>query len=70
MAGITDRVLPHLESMAPGEIFDSARNLEPFDYVARRNYRLENIPADGGPLSISPLGTHCAVQIITPESLG
>jgi len=68
MAGITDKVLPHLESMEPAEILDSARNLERFDYVARRNYRLENLPADTGPLSISLLGTHNAVQIILPES--
>ena len=38
MAGITDKVLPHLEKMEPAEILDSARNLERFDYVARRNY--------------------------------
>ena len=36
MAGVTDKVLPHLESMEPAEILDSARNLERFDYVARR----------------------------------
>ena len=70
MAGITEKVLPHLESMEPAEILDSARNLERFDYVARRNYRLENLPADSGPLSISLLGNHNAVQIISLESQG
>ena len=70
MASITDKVLPHLELMEPAEILESARNLERFDYVARRNYRLENMPADTGPLSISLLGTHNAVQIILPESQG
>jgi len=68
MARVTDKVLPHLESMQPAEILDSARNLERFDFVARRNYRLENQPGDSGPLSISLLGNHNAVQIISPES--
>ncbi len=44
MAGVTEKVLPHLESMEPAEILDSARNLERFDYVARRNYGLEHQP--------------------------
>jgi hypothetical protein len=42
MAGITDKVLPHLESMEPAEILDNVRNLERFDFVARRNYGLEH----------------------------
>jgi hypothetical protein len=68
MAGITDKVLPHLEKMDPAEILDSARNLERFDYVARRNYRLENLPADTGPLTLSLLANHSAVQIsIKPD---
>ena len=40
MAGITDRVLPHLESMEPAEILNSARNLERFDYVATAQLRI------------------------------
>jgi hypothetical protein len=51
MAGITDKVLPHLEPMEAGEILDSARNLERFDFVARRNFRLENQTGDSGPLT-------------------
>ena len=64
MAGITDKVLPHLESMEPSEILNGARNLERLDYVARRNYRLESRPADNGPLQLSVLGNHTAIQII------
>ena len=47
MAGITEKVLPHLETMKPGEILDSARNLERLDLVARRSYGLENQPPAG-----------------------
>jgi len=44
MARVTDKVLLHLESMEPADILDSARHLERFDYVARRNYGLEQHP--------------------------
>ena len=38
IAGITERVLPHRESMEPAHILAQARNLERLDYTARRNY--------------------------------
>lgn len=62
MAGVTDKVLPHLESMDPAEILGSARNLERFDYVARRNYGLDNQPPPGGTLSINVLTNHSLIQ--------
>ena len=62
MAGITDKVLPHLESMEPGDILDSARNLERFDYVARRNYRLDNQPPANGGIHIGVLTGQVAIQ--------
>jgi hypothetical protein len=70
MAGITDKVLPHLESMEPAEILDSARNLERFDYVARRNYGLERQPNGSCPVNVSILTNRSAIQIISPESVG
>ena len=65
MAGITDKVLPHLETMQPGEILDSARNLERFDFVARRNYGLENQPSAGGMINLSILTNQAAVQVVS-----
>lgn len=62
MAGITDRVLPHLERMKPGDILDSARNLERFDYVARRNFRLDQQPPTGGGIHIGVLTGQVAIQ--------
>ena len=62
MAGITDKVLPHLETMEPGEILDRARNLERFDYVARRNYRLDQQPPTGGGIHIGVLTGQVAIQ--------
>jgi hypothetical protein len=62
MAGITDKVLPHLETMEPGDILDSARNLERFDYVARRNYGLDNQPPANGGIHIGVLTGQVAIQ--------
>ena len=70
MAGITDKVLPHLESMAPAEILDSARNLERFDYVARRNSGLELQPSGSCPVNVNILTNRSAIQILSPESVG
>jgi hypothetical protein len=64
MAGITDKVLPHLESMEPGEILNSARNLERFDYVARRNFRLDKQPPSNGRINIALLTDQVAIQYL------
>lgn len=63
MAGITEKVLPHLEAMEPGEILDGARNLERIDFVARRNYGLENRPGGNGTLNIALLTGQAVVQV-------
>ena len=66
MAGITDKVLPHLESMQPAEILNAARNVERFDYVARRNYGVENQPPQGGLINLAIL-TNQAVVVETNQ---
>ena len=38
MAGVSEKVLPHLESMQPGAILDSARNIELIDRVGRQTF--------------------------------
>ena len=54
MAGVSERVLPHLESLPPGEILESARNVEQFDRFSRRNFGLDYQPPGlPGPLSYS-----------------
>ena len=63
MAGITDKVLPHLEAMKPGDILDSARNLERLDYVARRNYGLDQQPPANGGINIALLTGQVAINI-------
>ena len=63
LAGITEKVLPHLESMEGGEILDRARDLERYDFVARRNYGLENQPPPGGMLNFALLCNQAAIQV-------
>ncbi len=64
MAGITERVLPHLESMEPAEILNSARNLERYDYVARRNYGIADTQPGNGALSLNILTNQAVVQVV------
>jgi hypothetical protein len=40
MAGVTEKVLPHLESMQPDSILDRVNDIEKYDRLARRNYGL------------------------------
>lgn len=65
MAGITDKVLPHLEEMEPAAILSNARNLERFDYVARRNYGLESLSPNNGVINLAILTNQAAVQVVT-----
>lgn len=64
MAGVSERVLPHLETLPASEILEHARNVEQFDRFSRRNLGLESRPADNGLLQLSVLANHTAVQII------
>jgi hypothetical protein len=65
MAGVSEKVLPHLESMEPAAILDSARNIEQLDRVARRNYGLENQPPPGGILNLAILTNQAPVQVVS-----
>ena len=56
MAGITEKVLPHVESMEPGSILDRIDDIETLDKVARRTYGL-NDDATGN------VGSNLAIQI-------
>ena len=66
MAGITDKVLPHLEAMEPGQILDSARNLERFDYVTRRNFGLDLQPPGGCTVNLAILTNQAMIVESTP----
>ncbi|MFL6528032.1 MAG: hypothetical protein ACJ8IQ_08040 [Chthoniobacterales bacterium] len=67
IAGVTESVLPHLESLEPAKILSSARDLEQFDRVARRNYGLADVPAGQGVLNLAILTNQAAIQIVSPR---
>lgn len=64
MAGVSERVLPHLETLPPSEPLDKARNVEQYDRWSRRNYGLDSMPPSGGSLNLNILCNHSAVQIV------
>lgn len=70
MAAITEKVLPHLETMQPADILENARNLERFDFVARRNYGLEQQQPGNGPVNVAILTNRAAIEIIAPPRIG
>jgi hypothetical protein len=55
MAGVTEKVLPHLEKMPPDSILDRVNDIEKYDRLARRNYGLSDKQADAGSLSLNVL---------------
>jgi hypothetical protein len=64
IAGVTEKVLPHLEQMQPEAILDGIHEIEKFDKMARRNYGLGD-NAVGGSLSIAVLTNQAAVVVST-----
>lgn len=65
MAGISEKVLPHLESMDPSEILGRAREIELNDRWSRRNFGLDNQPPSGGVLNLAILTNQAAVQVVS-----
>jgi len=55
MAGVTEKVLPHLESMQPDSILDRVSGIEKYDRLARRNYGLSDNQAGSGSLDLNVL---------------
>jgi hypothetical protein len=49
MAGVTEKVLPHLESMQPTSILNRFNDIEKYDRLARRNGLSDNEGRFGGP---------------------
>jgi hypothetical protein len=70
MTGITDRVLPHLESMEPAEILDSAYNLGGLRLRGTVQLRIGASAASGRPVNLPILTNRSLIQIISSESQG
>ena len=65
MAGVSEKVLPHLESMEPGDILGSSRDIELYDRFSRRNLGLEHQPPSGGQINLAIMTNRAAVQVVS-----
>jgi uncharacterized protein YjcR len=64
IAGVSERVVGHVEAMHPEEILTRSSQLEKIDTIARRTFRLDDAPPSQGCLQLNILTNHSAVQII------
>ena len=55
MAGVTEKVLPHLESMQPDCILDRVHDIEKYDRLARRNYGVSDNERRSSSLDVNVL---------------
>ena len=64
MAGVTEKVLPHLETMPADSILHRVDQVEKLDRIARRNYGLDSNQEHPGILNVAVLaGGRAAFQI-------
>jgi hypothetical protein len=63
IADVTERVLPHLESMEPDAILKGIHEMEKYDKMARRNFGLSDSSGAGGALSVRVLTEGAAVEV-------
>jgi hypothetical protein len=55
MAGVTEKVLPHLESMQPNSTLDRGNDIEKYDRLAPRNYGLSDKQGGSSSLNVKVL---------------
>jgi hypothetical protein len=67
IAGVSEKVAGHLETMGPDDILNRASQLERFDTVARRTFGLDNAEKGTGALNLSVLSGGRAIVQIAPE---
>jgi hypothetical protein len=63
IAGVTEKVLPHLEAMQPGDVLEGIHEIEKYDRMARRNFGLSDSSGAGGSLNIAVLTNQAAVTV-------
>lgn len=65
MAGVTEKVLPHLERMPADSILHRVDQVEKLDRIARRAYGLDTATGNPGALNINVLaGGRAAIHIV------
>ena len=63
IAGVSERVVGHIEAMHPDEILTRSAQLEKIDTIARRTFGLNEAPPGQGALTLSVLTNHSIVQV-------
>jgi len=66
IAGVSERVVGHVESMDPDEILSRSAQFEKIDTIARRTFGLNDAPPSQGCLNLNILANHSAVQVVPP----
>ncbi len=64
MAGVSEKVVGHVERLPADEILTRSAQLEKIDTVARRTFGLSDAPPSEGALSVNILANHSAFQVI------
>jgi hypothetical protein len=67
MAGVTEKVLPHLESMQADSVLDRVDDIEKYDRMARRNYGLSDKEDGSGTLNLNVLAGRGGRTIVAIE---
>jgi hypothetical protein len=63
VAGVSERVVGHIEAMCPDEILTRSAQFEKIDTIARRTFGLNDAPPSQGCLSLNILTNHSLVQV-------
>ena len=63
IAGVSERVVGHIEAMCPDEILTRSAQFEKIDTIARRTFGLNEAPSNQGSLILSVLTNHAVVQV-------
>ena len=68
MAGVSEKVIGHLESMEADEILSRSSQVERIDTVARRTFGLDNAEKGTGALNLNVLCGGRAIVQIAPDA--
>ena len=63
VAGVSERVVGHVEAMDPNEILTRSAQFEKIDTIARRTFGLNEALPSQGSLTLSVLTNHAVVQV-------
>jgi hypothetical protein len=63
IAGVSEKVIGHVEAMHPDEILTRSAQFEKIDTIARRTFGLNEAPPSQGSLTLSVLTNHAVVQV-------